>query len=181
MKRLVYLLAICLSFAAHAELMWQRNNGVWEAVVRVSKEEPVWEIGAFSAVTNGYIAVPASTNIHIVNKAHVTWSRWSRNAGTGSSYRPDTSGPYMTIHAYNLTADTIDAYTNNAAANLDFRSIDDVEWRSDAIIQVSPPSVACGDLPCRFGVPQTITADLPYTDLLEILPHRFRRLPAFTL
>ena len=170
MKHLVFLLAVCLSFAARAELMWQRNDGVWEAVVRVSKEEPVWEIGAFSAVTNGYVTIPGTTNHYVESRAHIAWSYWRKNAGSVNNFRPDTSGPYYTCHSYNYTADTIDAFTNGLAERADFRAIDAVEWYDVPVIEIIPARRTCGELPCRFGVPQTITVNPPYTDLLEMLP-----------
>lgn len=38
------------------------------------------------------------------------------------------------------------------------------------ITQIVPPRVDCGELPCRFGVPQSIVVNPPYTDLMELLP-----------
>lgn len=170
MKRLVYLFAICLSLSARAELMWLRNNGVWEAVVRVSKEAAYYDFYDFRAVTNGYIYTAGSTNHYVESRAHITWSYWARNAGSPTSYRPDTSGPYSTMHDWNITTDAIDAHTNRLAQAANFRSIDSVEWYDVPVTQIVPPRVRCGDLPCRFGIPRTITVNPPYTDLMELLP-----------
>ncbi len=170
MKHLAYLLVICLAFAARAELMWQRNHGAWEAVVRVSKESGYYDFYDFRGVTNGYIYTAGTTNHYVESRAHITWSYWMRNAGSSSSYRPDTNGPYNTAHGWNVTTNTIDVYTNRLAQAANFRSIDSVEWYDLPITQIVPPRVDCGDLPCRFGVPQTIAVNLPYTDLMELLP-----------
>ena len=171
MKRLALLLTL-LSFAALADthVMWQRNHGAWEAVVRVSKDEPFWNFGDFCAVTNGYIAIPASTSTVVKTYAHVTSSFWLGNAGTSSNYLPDTSGPFYYRHTYNLAPDDVAAHTNSLALHADFRAIDGVEWYEKTNVVVSPPGVVTGELPCRFGIPATVTVNLPYTDLLEMLP-----------
>ena len=170
MKRLACLLAVCLSFAARAELMWLRNNSVWEAVVRVSKEAAYYDFYDFRGVTNGYIYTPGATNHYVESRARITWSLWLRNAGTTQNYRPDTTGPYGTVRGGYVTPNTIDAYTNNLATRVNFRSIDSVEWYDVPVTQIIPPRVDCGELPCRFGVPQTIVVNPPYTDLMELLP-----------
>ncbi len=57
MKRIALLFAL-LSFSALAEsrvLMWQRNHGAWEAVVRVSRGQEYYEFYGFAGVTNGLV------------------------------------------------------------------------------------------------------------------------------
>ena len=170
MKRIALLFAL-FSLSALADTpMWQRNNGVWEAVVRVSKDEPYWEFGDFHGVTNGYIYIAGYTNYYTETRIEVVWTYWTRNAGTSSNYRPDTSGPYATIHSYNFSEATLPAYTNDLAQKAQFRSIDSIIRHEVPCSQYVPPKVLCGELPCRFGVPETITVDLPYADHFELLP-----------
>ena len=168
MKRLVYLLAACLSFAAHAELMWQRNNGVWEAVVRVSKEEPVWEIGDFRAFTNGYVrAVETIVSTSVVFRVEYEGGRETvSDKGVHSWYSERW-------HDYAVNYDGFGglvAVTNRLAGRFDTCTFLDITPVKTNISVKTIPHQFSGDLPCRFGVPQTITVDHPYTDLLEMLP-----------
>jgi len=187
MKRLVYLLAVCLSFAAHAELMWQRNNGVWEAVVRVSKEEPVWEIGAFSAVTNGYVlrVFPRVEETNVLWRVDYDVYSMHNDNSIGAERKAYSHFFYATERIYpapepmSWTNDmnTIAWHTNHfaeAVLNDDYHIRYDytafVVVRTNVVDKTRPPAIVTGELPCRFGVPQTITVDHPYTDLLEMLP-----------
>lgn len=168
MKRLVFLLAICLSFAAHAELMWQRNNGVWEAVVRVSKEEPVWEIGDFRAVTNGLIrTVETIVSTSVVFRVEYEGGRESVSDKGVSSWYSER------WHDFAVNYDGFGglvAVTNRLAGRFDACTFLDISPVKTNISVKTIPHQFSGDLPCRFGVPQTITVNPPYTDLLEMLP-----------
>lgn len=190
MKRLVYLLAICLAFAARAEsriLMWQRNHGAWEAVVRVSKEEPYWTFGDFRAVTNGlvtrYFPHQEETNI-LWRVDYDFYSKYSgnsvgaeRKAYSWRLYGYERVYPVPAPMAWTNDPATVAWQTNRLAANCaqlggniryDYTAFTVVRTN---VVDVTPqPIVGSGELPCRFGVPESVTVELPYADILEPLP-----------
>ena len=158
MKHL-FLLAICLSIAAFADIpMWQRNNGAWEAVVRVSKEEPYWEFGDFCAVTNCvktyYTSVSTTTTVWRVDYHREFTSNNNVNG----------------VDNWHVFTHDLDACTNNLAKSpyRNFSCV--VSFSTNRVKTVVTPHNRTVELPCRFGVPAAVTVDLPYTDLLEMLP-----------
>lgn len=158
MKRL-FLLAICLSFAALADIpMWQRNNGAWEAVVRVSKDELFWDFGDFRAVTNCvqtyYTSVTTTTTV---------WRVDYHREYTGNNNAHGVENWHVFTH-------DLDACTNHLASPPYFNFSCTVSFVEDRVKTVVTPHSRTVDVPCRFGVPASISVDLPYTDLLEMLP-----------
>ena len=167
MKRL-FLLALCLSFAALADVpMWQRNNGAWEAVLRVSKDEAFVDFWDFRAVTNGivhYVEATATTTV-LYRVDYVGASLITTGSHAGSYYRENW---HAFAHGETGPGGLV-AVTN--ALNSKFTDLTmDIQALSTNVASHAVDHQMSGDLPCRFGVPASITVDLPYTDLLDMLP-----------
>ena len=187
MKRLVYLLATCLSFAARADdLAWQRNNGVWEKVVRVSRGVDYVSHG-FRCATNGivtrYFPHQEETNV----QWRVDYDYYSRHSGNsiGAERKLYTWRLFGLERIYPVPDPM--AWTNDMAT---------VAWRTNHfaeicandngnqryvytawtvirtnIVDVTPrPRTGEGKFPCRLGVPSSIVVTPPYDDLLDLLP-----------
>ena len=188
MKRLAFLLAVCLSFAARADTpMWQRNNGAWEAVVRVSKENPYYDFYDFRAVTNGMVTryFPHQETTNVLWR--VDYDFYNRHSGNSivaekKSYSWHFYGLeriYPVPEPMSWTNDTATvAWQTNHFAEAVAKDNGNIRYDYTAwtvvrtiVTDVTPKPVSySGDLPCRFGVPQSITVNPPYTDLLEMLP-----------
>jgi hypothetical protein len=188
MKRLVYLLAICLSFAALADIpMWQRNNGAWEAVVRVNKEAAYYDFYDFRAVTNGMLTItfPHKEETNVLWR--VDYDVYTRHRGTSlvteykqysfAFYAIERIYPVPDPMAWTNDLNTIAWKTNNFAEaeakdNGNIR-YDYTAWTvvRTNVVDVTPlPISYSGNLPCRLGVPASVAVNPPYTDLLEMLP-----------
>lgn len=187
MKRLAYLLAICLSLAARAELMWQRNHGAWEAVVRVSKESAYYDFYDFHGVTNGIVTVtyPHQEETNVLWR--VDYDYYHRHSGNSIvSERKAYSWHFFGLErvypvpapmAWTNDTATVTWQTNhfaeasvkdNGNQRYDYTAFTVVRTN---VVDVTPrPLFYSGDLPCRFGVPQSIMVNPPYTDLMELLP-----------
>ena len=187
MRRLTLLFAL-LSITAFAEthVMWQRNHGAWEAVVRVSKDEPFWDFGDFRGVTNGLVTkhFPHREETNVLWR--VDYDYYSKHQGNNVGverfvYSYFCFG-YEYIHpprdplAWTNDLSTLIWQTNhlveacvrdNGNQRYDFKTFTPT---TNVVDVTRPPVVVSGGLPCRFGVPAAVTVDLPYTDLLEMLP-----------
>ena len=189
MKRLALLfLAFSISVMADSRVfMWQRNNGAWEAIVRVSKEQPYYEFYGFSGVTNGLVTkhFPHQEETNVLWK--VDYDYYSKHYGTStgaerymyslSCYGYEYIYPPRDPMAWTNDLSTIIWQTNHLVEacvvddwkqRYDFKKITPIQ--TNVVDVTHPPIVISGELPCRFGVPATIVVDLPYTDLFEMLP-----------
>ena len=188
MKRLTLLFAL-FSFAARAEtqVMWQRNNGAWEAVVRVSKEQAFYEFHGFSGVTNGLVTryFPHEEITNVLWR--VDYDHYSKHDGNSigqerkhyshSFYAIEQIYPVPDPKAWTNNLGTIAWHTNHFAENciadnnnIRYVYTAFVPLKTNVVDVTHPPIVVSGELPCRFGVPASITVDLPYSDKLELLP-----------
>ncbi len=190
MKRLAPILAYCLPLlclAATDTPMWQRNHGAWEAVVRVSKENPYYDFGDFRAVTNGLVTLTfpheEATNVVWL----VEYDFYNSHSGNSIvAERKSYSWRFVGIERVWPVPEPM-AWTNdpnslifktNANMRAMIKDNFNTRWdytsftpiRTNVVDITRRPIVRCGDLPCRFGVPATITVNLPYTDLMELLP-----------
>ena len=187
MKHLVYLLAICLSFAARAELMWQRNHGAWEAVVRVNREAAYYDFYDFRGVTNGMLTItfPREEETNVLWR--VDYDFYNRHSGNSivaerksyswHFYALERVYPVPAPMAWTNDVATV-AWQTNHFAEVVAKDNGNIRYDYTAwtvvrtnVVDVTPrPIVKTGDLPCRFGVPASVTVNPPYTDLLEMLP-----------
>ncbi len=188
MKRIVCLLAICLSFAAHADTpMWQRNHGAWEAVVRVNKEEAYYDFYDFHGVTNGIIAVtyPHQEETNVLWR--VDYDFYTRHRGSSiiaeykhyshAFYARERIYPVPDPMAWTNDLNTIAWKTNHFAeacakdnGNIRYDYTAFTPLRTNVVDVTPRPISYSGEFPCRFGVPQSIMVNPPYTDLMELLP-----------
>lgn len=187
MRRL-FLLAICLSYAAFADVpMWQRNNGAWEAVVRVSKADAFVDVGDFKGVTNGLVTVHYPHREETNVQWRVDYDYYSKHSGNSIVqerymysfyfYGYERVYPPPAPMSWTNDANTVTWKTNHFAEhcisdnnNVRYVYTAFTPVRTNVVDVTRPPIVVADNLPCRFGVPATVTVDLPYTDLLDLLP-----------
>ena len=167
MKRL-FLLAICLSFAVFADVpMWQRNNGAWEAILRVNKEDAFIDVGDFRAVTNGIVHhVETTVTTTVLYRVDYVGRRLLTSGSSAGQYHVEA---WRDFARGETGFGSLDFVTNALIAKFDTVTMN-IQALSTNVASHSVDRQTTGDLPCRFGVPATVAVDLPYTDLLEMLP-----------
>lgn len=159
MRRIVYLLAVCLSFAALAAppTFWLRNDGAWEGVARVSRTAPGYSLGTLHITTNGLVRIP-ETNVVETGTAEVVYE--SRGIRSGQAFCRTNSA---VVPLFDLAE-----YTNNLI-HLDGHTLLRVTEHSLPATNVTSRTVQTS-LPGRLGLPHSVLVGLPYTDLLDPLP-----------
>lgn len=189
MKRLALLFTL-LSLSVFAEgriFMWLRNHGAYEAVVRVSKEQEYYEFYGFTGVTNGLVTryFPHEEITNVLWRVDYDYYSKHQNNSIGAERKAYSYFFYATEQIYPVPDPM--SWTNNPAT---------IAWQTNHFAEVCandngnqryvytsftvlgtnvvdvtrPPITYSNDLPCRFGVPASVTVNLPYADILELLP-----------
>lgn len=159
MRRLAYLLAACLPFAALAAppTFWLRNDGAWEGVARVSRTSPGYSLGTLHITTNALVRVP-ETNVVETGTAEVVYE--SRGIRNGQAF--------VRTNSLAIPIVLLAEYTNTVAHG-EGQTLLRVTEHSLPATNITSRTVQTS-LPGRLGLPHSVLVNLPYTDLLDPLP-----------
>ncbi len=159
MRRLAYLLVICLPFAALAAppTFWLRNDGCWEGVARVSRASPGYSLGTLHITTNGLVRIP-ETNVVETGTADVVYESKGIRDGQAVCRTNSAVVPLLDLAEY---TNTVIRGEGQTLLRVTEHSLPETNITS-RFVQTS--------LPGRLGLPHSVLVSLPYTDLLDPLP-----------